>query len=100
MSSSLERLANGCILAGFAGSLIGIGAGIVAAFALAGTVGSLTEQMVGVAQRTSEVVIEPWLLTAAMLIGISTSIIAAWVPARAAAIQATRAATRDPTAHP
>jgi putative ABC transport system permease protein len=72
------------ILAGFTGSLLGTVLGILAARGLASTAGSLTEQIVGVAQRTSEVVIDPWLLTAAMLIGMATSVIAAWIPARAA----------------
>jgi putative ABC transport system permease protein len=72
------------ILAGFTGSLLGTVFGILAARGLASTAGSLTEQIVGVAQRTNEVVIDPWLLTAAMLIGMATSVIAAWIPARAA----------------
>jgi putative ABC transport system permease protein len=72
------------IVAGFTGSLLGMVLGILAARGLASTAGSLTEQIVGVAQRTSEVVIDPWLLTAAMLIGMATSVIAAWIPARAA----------------
>jgi putative ABC transport system permease protein len=72
------------ILAGFTGSLLGTVLGILAARGLASTAGSLTEQIVGVAQRTSEVVIDPWLLTVAMLVGMATSVIAAWIPARAA----------------
>src|SRR6185503_19601129 len=54
------------VAAGFVGSLIGAVAGILAARALASTAGSLTEQMVGVAQRTSEVIVDPWLLAGAM----------------------------------
>jgi len=73
------------ILSGLAGSLIGAVGGIVVARALVKTMGALTEQMVGVAQRTSEIVVNPWLLAAAVLIGVATSIVAAWIPARNAA---------------
>jgi putative ABC transport system permease protein len=59
-------------------------AGILAARALASTVGSLTEQVIGVAQRTNEVVVNPWLLAGAMGIGILTSVVAAWIPASSA----------------
>ena len=72
------------IAAGFVGSLIGTVAGMLAARALASTAGNLIEQVVGVAQRTNEVVVDPWLLTGAMLIGIFTSVVAAWIPARSA----------------
>lgn len=72
------------IAAGFVGSSIGAVAGMLAARALASSAGSLIEQVVGVAQRTNEVVVDPWLLTAAMLIGTFTSVIAAWIPARSA----------------
>jgi putative ABC transport system permease protein len=70
------------ILAGLAGSLLGVVTGIVGARALATTVGALTEQAVGVAQRTSEVVITTDLLVEGVLIGVATSIVAAWIPAR------------------
>jgi putative ABC transport system permease protein len=69
-------------IAGIVGSLLGAGIGMAGAQALASTMGNLTRQMVGVAQRTSEIVINPWLLVAAILFGIGTSIIAAWIPAR------------------
>jgi putative ABC transport system permease protein len=72
------------IAAGLVGSLIGTAGGMLAAQALARSAGSLIEQVVGVAQRTNEVVWEPWLLAAAVLIGISTSVVAAWIPARSA----------------
>jgi putative ABC transport system permease protein len=73
------------VVAGFVGSLTGAVAGMLAAQALATSAGRLIEQVVGVAQRTNEVVVDPWLLTAAMLIGIATSVVAAWIPARSAA---------------
>src|SRR6185503_14095709 len=70
------------VTAGVVGSLLGATAGMLAAKALASSAGSLIEQVVGVAQRTNDVVFDPWLLTAAMLIGVSTSVVAAWIPAR------------------
>lgn len=72
------------IVAGFVGSLTGVVVGLLGARALASTAGNLTERVVGVAQRTNEIVIDPWLLVAAMTIGVSTSVIAAWIPARSA----------------
>jgi len=72
------------ILAGLLGSLIGALVGMIGAQALAATMGNLTEQMVGVAQRTREVVLNPWLLAAAVFSGVATSIVAAWIPARSA----------------
>jgi putative ABC transport system permease protein len=72
------------ILAGLVGSLIGAIVGMAGARALATTMGNLTEQMVGVAQRTNEVVVNPWLLVTGVIIGIATSTVAAWIPARSA----------------
>ena len=46
--------------------------------------GNLTEQMVGVAQRTNEVVVNPSLLVPGVIIGVATSTVAAWIPARSA----------------
>ena len=45
--------------------------------ALATTMGNLTEQMVGVAQRTNEVVVNPSLLVTGVIIGVATSTVAA-----------------------
>jgi putative ABC transport system permease protein len=72
------------VLAGLLGSLVGAIVGMAGARALATTMGTLTQQMVGVAQRTDEVVINPALLATAVLIGIATSTVAAWIPARSA----------------
>jgi putative ABC transport system permease protein len=69
-------------VAGLAGSLLGAAIGMAGAQALASSMGNLTQQMVGVAQRTSEIVVNPWLLVAAIAFGIATSVIAAWIPAR------------------
>jgi putative ABC transport system permease protein len=72
-------------LAGLVGSAIGAVAGMLVAQALAKTMGDLTEQVAGVAQRTSEVVVNPALLFMGALIGLATSVVAAWIPARNAA---------------
>ena len=69
-------------IAGLVGSILGAAIGMAGAQALASTMGNLTQQMVGVAQRTSEVVVKPGLLAAAILFGVATSIVAAWIPAR------------------
>jgi putative ABC transport system permease protein len=47
--------------------------------------GTLTEQVSGVAQRVEELTLEPWLIAAALVIGVGTSVFAAWIPARNAA---------------
>ena len=69
-------------LAGFAGSVLGAVVGIAGAQALATTMSELTQAMVGVPQKTNELVISPWLLVVAILIGVATSVVAAWIPAR------------------
>jgi putative ABC transport system permease protein len=72
------------LLAGLVGSLIGAVGGMIVARALATTMGNLTEQIVGVAQRTNEIVVSPWLLAVAVVVGVATSVVAAWIPARSA----------------
>ncbi|HET9941942.1 MAG TPA: FtsX-like permease family protein, partial [Terriglobia bacterium] len=69
-------------LAGLLGSLLGAGFGIVGAQALAKSMGEITQAMVGVPQKTNELFISPWLLLVAVFVGIATSIVAAWIPAR------------------
>ena len=72
------------VLAGLLGSLAGTIVGMAGARALATTMGNLTQQMVGVAQKTNEVVLNPTLLVTGVLIGTATSVVAAWIPARSA----------------
>jgi putative ABC transport system permease protein len=48
-------------------------------------VGGITEQIYGVAQRVDETEIEPWLIAASVALGVATSMVAAWIPARNAA---------------
>ena len=69
-------------LAGLAGSVLGAGAGIAGARALANSMSEITQAIVGVPQKTNELVINPWLLLVAILMGIATSVVAAWIPAR------------------
>ncbi len=72
-------------VAGLIGSLLGAGLGVLLAFAVSGYMGQLTEQTAGVAQRVDRIAIDPALLVFAVLTGLVTSILAAWLPARNAA---------------
>ena len=72
-------------IAGFVGSAIGAVVGIGMASLIATSMSGIVEQTAGVAQRVSEVAIDPGLIAAGMAIGIITSIFAAWIPARSAA---------------
>jgi putative ABC transport system permease protein len=72
-------------IAGLAGSATGILAGFAAARGLSGYIGHLLEGMYGVADRPEQISLEPKLVWIALLIGVVTSMIAAWLPARNAA---------------
>jgi putative ABC transport system permease protein len=69
---------------GVLGSAAGIGLGILLARSMMGTIASMLEGIYGVAERAEEVSADPLLLASAMGIGIATSMIAAWLPARSA----------------
>ena len=73
------------VIAGLIGSGIGAILGVLMAAIIGRSMGSLTEQVVGVAQRVDETVLEPWIIGTAIVIGVATSLIAAWIPARSAA---------------
>jgi putative ABC transport system permease protein len=75
----LESLA-----AGLVGSVLGALLGVGIATTLARTMGAITEQTVGVAQRVNEAALDPWLIAVSIAIGVTTSIVAAWIPARSA----------------
>jgi putative ABC transport system permease protein len=47
--------------------------------------GDLTQQVVGVTQQVDSLIIEPGLIVIAIVVGVLTSIVAAWIPARSAA---------------
>ena len=69
---------------GLLGSVAGIALGIVMARGMVGTISNMLEGIYGVAERAEEVSADPRLLGAAIAIGITTSMIAAWLPARSA----------------
>jgi putative ABC transport system permease protein len=71
--------------AGLLGSAIGAGVGVVMASVVSTYMSGVVEQAAGVAQRVSELTVDPNLIAAGMVIGIGTSIFAAWIPARSAA---------------
>jgi putative ABC transport system permease protein len=66
------------------GSAAGIVLGIFMARGMVGSISNMLEGIYGVAERAEEVSADPRLLGAAIAIGISTSMIAAWLPARSA----------------
>ena len=73
-------------ITGLAGTLVGAGFGILMARAMAGYIGGLLEEVYGFAQQTESIEVAPWLLAAAIAMGVATSLIAAFIPARAAAL--------------
>jgi len=72
-------------VAGTIGSLLGIGAGALMARGIAVYVGGFTSRIYGVKQAIDEVAIDPWIIVGGLLLGITTSLLAAWIPARSAA---------------
>jgi putative ABC transport system permease protein len=70
---------------GLFGSVAGIALGMFMARAMVGSISNMLEGIYGVAERAEEVSADPRLLTAAMAIGVATSMLAAWLPARSAA---------------
>jgi putative ABC transport system permease protein len=69
---------------GVLGSIAGIALGIVGARAMVGTISGMLEGIYGVAERAEEVSADPRLLGGALAIGVLTSMMAAWLPARSA----------------
>ena len=70
---------------GLLGTLAGVAFGIAMARALAGYIGGLLEEVYGVAQTAATIEVAPWLIGVAIAMGVATSLIAALIPARAAA---------------
>jgi putative ABC transport system permease protein len=70
---------------GVIGSIGGLVFGTLIARGIAASIGTLINDVYGVAQRAGEVATSPALLAAALAIGITTSIVAAMIPARNAA---------------
>ncbi len=72
-------------VAGLVGTLAGVGFGIAMARAMAGYIGTLLADVYGIAQQAEHIAIDPWLIGAAVAMGVVTSLIAAVIPARSAA---------------
>jgi putative ABC transport system permease protein len=72
-------------LTGLVGSIAGVAFGLLIAQGIAASIGTLITDVYGVAQHTDEIARSPWLLAAAIVIGVATSIVAAAIPARSAA---------------
>lgn len=70
---------------GLLGSVVGVLFGLLIAHGIAASLGSLISDVYGVAQRAEEIATSPTLLALALLIGVATGMIAAWIPARQAA---------------
>jgi putative ABC transport system permease protein len=72
-------------ITGLAGTLAGVAFGIAMARAMAGYIGGLLQEVYGMSQSAETIQIAPWLIPAAVGMGVATSLIAAFIPARAAA---------------
>jgi putative ABC transport system permease protein len=72
-------------VAGLVGTLAGVAFGIAMARAMAGYIGTLLADVYGIAQQAEHIEIDPWLIAAAVAMGVITSLIAAVIPARSAA---------------
>jgi putative ABC transport system permease protein len=70
---------------GLIGSLGGLVFGVLIARGIAASIGALISDVYGVAQHADELATSPWVLAAALAIGIATSVVAAFIPARNAA---------------
>jgi putative ABC transport system permease protein len=72
-------------VAGLIGSAAGIGLGLAFTHSLTIVTGRMMTQMFGVRQNVQQATVDPRLLLVAAALGIATSMIAAWLPARNAA---------------
>lgn len=69
-------------LAGLVGSVLGLGFGVLLARGLALYISGLIAGVYGIAERTTEVATEPRLMLIGLLMGVVTSVVAGWIPAR------------------
>jgi putative ABC transport system permease protein len=76
----LESAASGLV-----GSIAGVALGVFMARIMVGSISNMLEGIYGVAERAQEVSADPRLLATAVAVGVLTSMIAAWLPARSAA---------------
>ena len=72
-------------VAGLFGSCLGLLLGIAIARAMTGYIGALLGEVYGIAQRAGEISTDPKLMLFAVVLGVITSVVAAFVPARGAA---------------
>jgi putative ABC transport system permease protein len=72
-------------VAGLIGSVLGVVVGILIARGIAASIGTLINDVYGVAQRTDDLATNPSLLGGSLLIGVVTSMVAALIPAQNAA---------------
>ncbi len=70
---------------GLVGSLGGLAFGLLIARGIAASIGDLINDVYGVAQHAEEIATRPALLAVALVLGVATSIVAAFIPARQAA---------------
>jgi putative ABC transport system permease protein len=70
---------------GMAGSVAGLGFGLLLAKGVAGYIGQMVQGVYGIAQRVEEVAADPRLMGLALVMGVATSLVAAFLPARSAA---------------
>ncbi len=72
-------------VAGLLASLVGVVAGLVMARGMAGYIGTFIGEVYGMSEHAQEVSANPYLIGTALFIGVATSLIAAFIPARDAA---------------
>jgi putative ABC transport system permease protein len=73
------------VVAGLFGSLAGLLMGILIARGMTGYIGALLGEVFGIAQKADEISTNPTLMTFAVVLGVITSLVAAYIPARNAA---------------
>jgi len=73
------------VVAGLFGSTLGLLLGIAIARAMTGYIGALLGEVFGIAQKAEEISTDPRLLILAVALGVVTSVVAAFIPARNAA---------------
>ena len=80
------------VCVGLIGSVAGLGVGLLLARVVGGLTGRLLEGFLGIAQNPQTILVEPRFLLIVLVIGVVTSMIAAWIPARnAASVEPVRA---------
>jgi len=72
-------------VAGLVGSAVGIGFGLLMAQGLTASTNAFMEGVMGVSANADHMLVRPWLLITAAAVGVLTSMIAAFLPARNAA---------------